>query len=253
MRARAIWVIAATTLTVAAVHPSPPAHADPSADFAAANAAFASGEYAEAAARFRELRDAGVLSANLLYDLGNAESRAGNTGAAVRAYLQALSLRPRDPDTRANLRQTRVAANLETPETGFLDALAASGSIDEWAWLGLLLLAASAATLGRWALRREEDKKLSRAQATLLFVLLAGASASAILARTRWAALDHSVVLGPSPALRVAPFEEATASVELRPGQLVDVERTHEDFALVRTRDGSAGWIATSQVPPILY
>lgn len=252
MRVRAFWLIP-TTFALAAVLSSPPAHAEPSGDFAAANAAFASGEYAEAATAFRKLRDAGVLSANLLYDLGNAESRAGNTGAAIRAYLQALSLRPRDPDTRANLRQTRVAANLETPETGVLDTVAATGSIDEWAWLGLLLLTAAAATFGGWALRREEHKRLSRAQLALLFFLLAGASASAVLARTRWTAFDHSVVLGPSAALRVAPFEEATASMELRPGQLVDVERIHEDFALVRTLDGSAGWIPASQVPPILY
>ena len=75
---------------------------------------------------------------------------------------------------------------------------------------------------------------------------------SVALGVTRTNQLSRGVILGPTPALRVAPFEAATISAELIAGQLVDIERSHQGFCLVRTDDGQAGWISSRKVETIL-
>lgn len=252
MTSRRMLRLLAFAVVLVALPATPGRAADPNAAFAEANAAFAAGDYDGAAEQFGALVRSGLYSPALLYDLANAESRAGRTGRAVLHYLQALSLRPRDADVRANLRQTRAAANLDVVPSDPWVEISALGTVDEWALLGAALLWAACAIGLRWALRRDEHERLSRTALLMIAFLLVAAAAAGSLASTRFGTLDRAVVVGSQPALRVAPFDEATVSAELRPGQLVDVERVHERFALARTSEGSAGWIPLTDVPRIL-
>ena len=61
-------------------------------------------DYLEAAALYQEILDDGVVSGAVLYNQGNAYTRAGRRGRAIAAYRQARRYRPRDPYLEANLR-----------------------------------------------------------------------------------------------------------------------------------------------------
>lgn len=222
--------------------------------FDAANAAFAAGRYEDAIAGFQSIVASDGYSPSLLFDLANAYLRAGHLGEAILWYERARLLAPRDPDIAANLRQARRAANLPLPPEG--DAwsrLEERVSPDGWSMLAsaALFLAAALALAARFgrARRTSGTGRLLALGIAAAIVLAAGA---ALLAAARLRASDRAVILGPDPALRVAPYEEATVSSALDPGDLVRVERNHEGFRLVRTEDGRAGWVRDASAQPIV-
>lgn len=224
----------------------------PEERFARANADFAAGRYAEAIAAFEDLVATEGYSPALLFDLGNAYFRDGRLAEAILWYERARLLAPRDDDIAANLRQARRAANLPLPEQTGLARYAAQASADGWAILASvsLLLATLAALAGR--LRRLTRGGAHRG----LFLVAAGAllaaGGAALFCLLRLSELDRAVVTGSDPALLVAPYEQATVSGELVPGELVRIEQTHQGFSLVRTTAGRSGWIASDAVTPIV-
>ena len=244
--------LGALLLLVAVV---PSALASPAGDQAAferANETFAAGNYAAAATEFEALREAGTISAPLLYNLANAEAKAGRPGFAILRYEQALSLAPRDPDILANLRRTRIDANVEEPTRSRWQSFSRALTVDQWAWfsmatlwLGVLILLANGLRPARWS---ANPRLLASATVSLsLLVVITGG-----LCWARLSQLRNGVLTGPVPTLLVAPFDTADASVELSPGQIIEIERQHAEFVLVRTPTDQSGWIPRGQVHQIL-
>ena len=220
--------------------------------FNEANADFAAGRYQEATREFRSLLDDGHVSTAILFDLGNAEVRAGRVGEAVLQYERALALSPRNPDVLANLRHVRAAAELTPPERNGWEEVAATLTVDEWAWLASAALWAGCLLLGTHALRSASESGLGRQKFAALLAIAAVCIVATLLAATRLSDLQRAVALGVEPGLREAPFEAAKVSVELSPGELVRIERSHGDFVLARTAADEAGWIRASSVQQIL-
>ncbi|HEX6791803.1 MAG TPA: tetratricopeptide repeat protein [Candidatus Krumholzibacteria bacterium] len=79
----------------------------PEALFAAGNSAYEAGAYADAIDRYTETVRAGVVNADLYYNLGNAYFKTGDLGRSVLWYERALRIEPRSDDTRANLAMVR--------------------------------------------------------------------------------------------------------------------------------------------------
>lgn len=83
------------------------------------------GQFDQAVARYESLLAAGVRSANLYFNLGNAHFKAGHLGRAILNYERAHQLEPRDRDVDGNL-------GFVVKQTKAYDATAAGG----WsAWL----------------------------------------------------------------------------------------------------------------------
>lgn len=80
---------------------------DQAADAARSDAPAAEALYRNAAGHFESLRDAGVRSPALEYNLGNTYFRLGDLGQAVACYRRALRLAPHHGDARANLDYAR--------------------------------------------------------------------------------------------------------------------------------------------------
>src|SRR5688500_3560798 len=89
----------------------------PDEHFAKANAAYSSGDYAEAAYQFRELSAAGAWSHGAQHNLGNTEWKVARAGHAVLAWERARALNPSDRNTQANLRFARTKAQLVVPQS----------------------------------------------------------------------------------------------------------------------------------------
>src|SRR5216110_3734764 len=84
--------------------------AQPDAEFAKANQAFAQGHFKEAIANYETLIRDGPWSANVFYDLGNAYFRTGDFGRAILNYERALTLERHHPEAAANLQIARDEA-----------------------------------------------------------------------------------------------------------------------------------------------
>jgi len=78
--------------------------------FVQANQAFKSGDFKAAADGYERLLAAGVFNGELLYNLGNAYLKKGDTGSAILNYRKAELFMPRDADLEANLQFARGQA-----------------------------------------------------------------------------------------------------------------------------------------------
>ncbi len=212
----------------------------------AANRAFAEGRYADAVARYERLLEHEGYSAPVLFDLGNAYLRDKQPARALLAYERARLLAPRDPALARNLVQAEAATGFAEPSST-VTRLARSLTLDEWTRLGAATFwLAACATVGAFVLRRGRGwLRLAAAGGAVV----AGVSLAAIASASR--VTDTGLVLEAAPLL-VSPFAGAESSGSLRPGAEVELERTHDSFALVRDRAGHEGWIERGAVAPIV-
>jgi tetratricopeptide (TPR) repeat protein len=146
--------------------------------FEEAQGAFDKGEFGRAATLYESLLEKSGESGAVLYNLGNAYSKAGRFGHAIAAYRRAMRYRPRDPLLEANFKTARTAGAPGAEPRSLLDHVF---------------------FFRRW-LSYPEKATLLAAFATLTFVL---ALLSVILVRRRallrtpaWAALGLTMLLG---------------------------------------------------------
>lgn len=217
---------------------APPASGAPAAPgqssarpFTEGIALFDAEQYAEAAERF----DAHVRSrprdAAGWYNLGTSYRRAGHDGFAVWAWLHALALQPRDPDTRHNLRVAGVAPELvrrasppvplRPPELALLASLA-------WMLAGIV---------GGWWLARDGQRRGVMAAVALVTAIGLGAL---WLASTRE---SPTLIVLESATLRAGPTLGGEPLVTLEPGAGVVPVAPYGDWVRVRTLDGTEGWL----------
>lgn len=223
----------------------------PAASFKEANALYESGKFREAAVAYNSLADERKGSAALLYNLGNAELRAGNKGKARLWFERALRLAPRDPDVLWNLQVLKNALvdRIEPPpgplEIGALSRMAAARfSIDESAQIfsALLFLWAVAALL---AWQAPGFRAGARRLQSFLFILtlLAGS-----LFALKWLLVKDPavVILSKEVTARYGPTVKETKAFTLHEGAVATVTDETKDWFYIRLDDGHEGWLEKS-------
>jgi hypothetical protein len=194
-----------------------------------------------------ESEPAGYSAAGL-YNLANSYARAGKPGMAILNYERASLLAPGDPDIQANLRFVRASAHLpaEMPDT--LDRVAKIASPFWMSWLGVLglVIVGASVIFGQLSPRH----RLARAAASVFGVTMIGLMfCSAVALGSR---LHQGVVIAAATPVRVSPVPMGDPLFSLPEGEKVKITAEHEGFDLIETRAGRAGWIANSNLAPIV-
>jgi hypothetical protein len=215
------------------------------AGFEAANRLYESGRYPEAVAAYRNLLSSNRVSSALLFNLGNAEFKAGHIGRAIHAYKAAENLAPRDPDLQANLQfaRNRVQGPRATasPAEHWFSRL----TLNEWTWLGSTSLWLFFLLL---VLRQWRPAWVSR---TLLLTwgiltLLSCVSVGAAFAVARGSLV--AVVVNPETTIHHGPLEESPAAFIAKDGaELLILDQKDEWF---RVSDGKKrfGWVERENI-----
>ncbi len=221
---------------------------DGTAAFEQANKFYEQGKFSEAASAYEKLAADGRVSAELLFNWGNALFKSGQIGRAIVAYRRAGVLSPRDPDLRANL---QFARNSVTGGAGarsdrwrrWLDRLTlnewtAIAAIAAWVWLGLLTLA-----------------QVWPAWKTSLRGCTAAASVAACLAGFFLGATwyEHcrvipAVVVARETVVRYGPLDESQSHYNLQDGAEVTVLDRNKDWLQVADAAKRIGWLRGEQV-----
>lgn len=225
------------------------------AAFDQANRLYEQGQFAQAAAAYQRLIDAGYRATTLYYNLGNAWFKAGQLGRAIAAYRHAEQLAPRDPYVRFNLQFARnKVAGRQPPAVSMRERLVAALSLDEWAalaavgwwvWLGLLCLRELQPDWHR-VLR---TYTLAAGTGTVLLALLL---ALAVHRQTRTCL---AVVAVPKAAVRSLPWEgkESQVCAHLPEGAevtVLDERRLSDNDRWVQIGEAGRplGWVKEDQV-----
>ncbi len=189
----------------------------------------------------------------LLYDAGNAYSRAGKTGEAIWAYRLALLDLPRDGDLRANLETARAKAvdDLADPHTRGAVGTALLAPYDALSAREMLLLGT-----GAWALfftlmavRTRRPFPFATMGALPVLALVAVLGLTGYLARTRQVtAHPVAVVTVDEITLRSGRDVRSVDLAKLHAGAEIAVVAQDAPWIQVRLGDDVRGWLPDTAV-----
>jgi hypothetical protein len=237
-----------------------PGRAD--ADLDAANQAYASGNYDEAAGRFEKIIDQHGYSASLCFDLANAEARAGHPGLALLNYERARYLAPADKDIDHNLQLERKKAGLQPNSYRWWQL--ALRSIDWSVWMNLILACLVViffAILGLAYLPALSARaKISTRLLSTVFraVLFGGIPLALLLGYIELMTIGFNhridgVIVAPKGAtLWLSPFDASDNRGFIAEGELVTVETRHNDYFWIEARDNQFGWVRQKDIEPVV-
>ncbi len=213
-----------------------------------AHRAFAEGKYRESTQDYQSVLAEKGFAAPVLFDLGNSLFREGNLAQAILAYKRAQVLAPGDPDIAANLQYVQKQAGLAVAEPQWSDKLTGILSASGWAWVGF---AAWSVLCVSFFLRRilPQRRALFSLSGVVSVLVLAMAIAANVV--SSWG-LNQAVVVGKNAAALISPFPAAQTEFTPAPGETVTVQKAYNDFLLVTDRAGHSGWIAKTQVEPVV-
>jgi tetratricopeptide (TPR) repeat protein len=229
--------------------------------FDQANALYYEGKFAEAAAAYEKLIQAGHRSATIYFNQGNAWFKAEENGRAIAAYRQAEHLAPRDPGVRFNLQFARKKvtgseSQSAPPWRRTLGAL----TLDEWTvlamggyWLWFILLSLRECSA---LLRRTLRGYTSVAGITA--AVMGGCLAAAAYEQSQ---AGGAVVVVPHAVVRYGPLEKSDVHYQLRDGSevaVLDEKRVSDSskqqvWLQVRDPALGVGWLKRDQVDVLKF
>ena len=187
-------------------------------------------------------------SADGLYNLANSYARAGKPGLAVLYYERAALLAPDDPDIRANLENVRAAAHVPTEPPKRFTRIAGAARPALAAWIGVVGIA----LVGAGLLARRITPRFRRALTCGILLGIALLALTVSNAMLLWPRMHEAVVLIDQTPARVSPVPMGDTGFVLPEAATVTVTAEHEDFLLIRTRDGLSGWVARANLGAVV-
>ncbi len=221
-------------------------------NFERGNALFEAGKFAEAAQAYEQSIQEGVSGANVYFNLGNANLRAGEKGRAVLNYERALALRPGHPEAAANLAFLQRSLSLPVPaptawhqfgEWMGVDAMAVVTAIGIW-----ILLAGLVALLGPW-------RRPALGWSLLVVGAVPFAAGGLMLLGMHGGPRDpaRAIVVSDEPAkAHYAPADNSRDVQVLPAGSEVRLLQDRGNWIYVEVAGGVRGWMAAGLVDTVV-
>lgn len=218
-----------------------PAHAS---DFDAANRAYESGDFEAARKGYESLIERGGGTANVFYNLGNADFRVGDLGGAVLAYERALALEPAHPEARRNLEVARERAGAKVPVIPWYGR-----AFPAWHGDTFALVAAAAAWLAVLAFVFSRVHRARRGTfGVLAFISLLVALYG--VAGLWYTEQDRSlaIITRKEAVARLGPAEQSGVAGTLPAGSRVQVVSERGEWIYCRLPGDALGWLPAADL-----
>ena len=221
--------------------------------------AYSDGRWEESADAWESLRGAGVESAELYYNLGNAYFKSTEIGRAVLNYERALRIDPSFSDARFNLEFARsmVQDRIDEVPEFILKTWARKISYlmnsDAWAILSLVLFAAFLAMLLLFLLGPRVGLRRTGFYSSIVLIMLsAGCYGFSVWQRNVYRRADSAVVMKPVSSVKSSPSEESSKDLFLlHEGTEVGVLDSVGKWVNISLSDGRQGWIQAGDIEVI--
>jgi tetratricopeptide (TPR) repeat protein len=220
--------------------------------FDIANEEYKAGNFEDALRLYEGLLSStDVETADIYYNIGNAQFKLGNLGKAIVSYRRALARAPRDEDIAANLRYVRERIRDSIAQTKSTEVLrevfffhyslndAESEAVFFCAYLGLVLFASLSLLSNAKPLR------------WLTFVALAIAlifGCSTAMKRYGSVQSKQAVVVAEETEVRTGPGRNYMKSFDLHDGVELRVQKNRDGWCQIELSDGRRGWLHDSDI-----
>ena len=214
------------------------------------NTYFAAGSYKEALQVWTEIYNTGYRSANLDYNIGNANFKLNNIPSAILFYERAYLLKPADEDINYNLLIARtliVDRFQEIPELFFIrwyNFISLFLSTNTWAKISLTSFILFLLLLSLYIYTPRYKLKVIGFWLAVFFIILS-LSSLAFSARNKSLVYDSHKAIITSPMVngKSSPDKSGNDLFVLHEGTKVTVEDTVGEWVEIRLSDGNKGWI----------
>ena len=225
----------------------------------AANAAYAEGRWADAVADYTMISDAGLESASLYCNAGNAYFKDGNIPMAIVCYERSLKLDPSYEDARFNLDllnaglQDRIDPVPELILKTWFRKFCYAADSDAWTIIFIVSFAVFCGLVLLFLLGRTIAARRSgffAGIAVLLFAIMA--LSFAVWQKNDYMRADEAVVMRPVTSVKSSPSGEASKDLFiLHEGTKVKLIDQLGTWSNVELADGRQGWMKTDDLEVI--
>ncbi len=223
-----------------------------------ANALYQQEQYHEAEALYDSVITSGYISAELYYNLGNAQYQNGKIAPCILSYERALQLAPTDEDINYNLElvQQHVIDDIEEVDIFFLKKMMynmrVSQSSDTWGIISLLCFFIGALSLVFFFLSRISFLKRTGFYLFIIaFVFSLTTLSFARKSKYEMTSHEGAIVLVPTVTVKSSPNESGTQIFVIHEGTKVKITDYLNDWVEIMLSDGHKGWVKTITIEAI--
>ncbi len=206
--------------------------------------------YNDAIADYQKVIDAGMESAALYFNMGNACFKAGDIPSAILYYEKAKKLAPSDEDIQYNLDVARnqTVDKIEAVPEMFLDRWYAQleNQLDanSWAIVAIALLALVCILAGIFFLSRRIALRKMAFWSGLVFLIFFGLSLALTQSKYKDVSTENTaIVFDPSVTIKSSPDEGSVDLFVLHEGAKVELVDQVGQWYKIRIANGSVGWM----------
>jgi tetratricopeptide (TPR) repeat protein len=216
---------------------------------------YSAGEYDNALIQWMELYNTGYRSANLYYNIGNANFKINNTPGAILFYERAHLLKPADEDINYNLQiaRTRVVDRFEEiPVLFFIkwyDFLSLLVSSNSWARISIISFILCLMLLSLYFYTSVYRYKVLGFWFAILFFVIS-LSSLAFTFRNKSLVFNSKtgIIFSPLVNGKSSPDSSGTDLFVLHEGTKVTVEDEVGQWFEIRLSDGNKGWVPVNSL-----
>jgi tetratricopeptide (TPR) repeat protein len=252
------WIFTGTALLVLLALPLFSMADDNTSLFEQGNAAYAKGQYTQAAQDYQKIVDAGYQSVAVYFNLGNAYYRTGDIASSILYYEKAHKLAPSDEDINANIRfaNARTSDKVEPlPEffvTKWWNSVILFFSVNTLATLSVLFMLGGCGLLifylftnSGWAKRSAFYTSMVVIVAAIVFVFMANRQES------YFGGHQQAIIFSNSVTAKNEPDANGKPLFIVHEGTKVNVLQQTDTWMEVELPNGNAGWISVNDAKDI--
>ncbi len=224
-----------------------------------ANAAYSEGKWNDAIKDYGMIASLGIENAQLYYNLGNANFKAGNLPEAILNYERALKIDPSYADARYNLEfastqtQDRIEAVPEFILRTWTRKVCYLLGSDQWAVIFLVGLALLCSMVLLFFLSPTTAGKRTGFILAIVLLLFDGATLGFSLhQKNDYSVRDEAIVMSPVISAKSSPSQSGNMDLfVLHEGTKVTVLDTVGDWYNITISDGRQGWVRAGDLEVI--
>ncbi|WP_339751382.1 tetratricopeptide repeat protein [uncultured Winogradskyella sp.] len=223
--------------------------------FEQANTLYNDGKYAEAIDTYESVLNSDVHSAELYFNLGNANYKLNNIAPAIYYYEKALQLSPNDKDIENNLafaQNMTIDAIEKVPQVGFsriINNIVIYFNTDIWAKFAIVFVFVFVLLFLMYHFSYSTSRKRVAFVVSILSLFLACFSVVMAFQKEHLDKIDNpAIVFTQESRVKSEANQQSEEVFRLHEGTKVQVLETYENWNKIQLSDNSTGWIPSKDI-----
>ena len=223
--------------------------------FKQANTLYNEGKYAEAIDKYKTILETDVHSAELYFNLGNANYKLNNIAPSIYYYEKALQLSPNDKDIENNLafaQNMTIDAIDKVPQVGFsriINNIVNTYNTDTWAKIAIGGVMLFVLLFLLYHFSYGTSRKRIAFITSILSLIVACISVAMAFQKESLNKKDNpAIVFVQESRVKVDPNQTSEEVFRLHEGTKVQVLETYDDWKKIQLPDNSIGWIPANDI-----